>query len=204
MRSTAFAGLCVAAGLSAACAKPIRIPQSVVPSERRVNVCPVFFMVQFGPRYLSVGEAIDADDVQAVLGFRGVERPAGRSDASIAYRAAGFDKTRTLAAMLDAGVDPDTRLFGEETLLHRAALSGARGAADLLLDRGADINARDDGGFTPLACAAIRSDERMFKLLLSRGADIRVPDIQGCAIAGNPYLSAEQQDKVGKWIAEGQ
>lgn len=202
MRAGVAAGLIIATGLAAACARPVRISQSVVPADRSVMVTPILFTLQFGPEYSSADEAIAADDAKAVLGFRGVAPPVGRGDAGIAERAASFDKTKSLAAMLDAGVDPDTRDERDNTLLHRAVESGAVESTVLLLDRGADIDARNKSGWTPLNLATFRSDEKIFKLLLARGADITVPDQEGFAVLDHPCLAAEKRALALQWIAE--
>ena len=59
--------------------------------------------------------------------------------------------------------------FGRN-LLHRAALLGQKGIADLALSRGADVNARDERNQTPLDLARISGREEMGEYLISRGA----------------------------------
>ena len=54
-----------------------------------------------------------------------------------------------VAALLEAGADPDARTEGGLTPLHHAARSGHVAAVAALLEAGADPDARTEGGSTP-------------------------------------------------------
>jgi ankyrin repeat protein len=64
-------------------------------------------------------------------------------------------RSDVVAALLDAGVDPDTRGWSNFTPLDQAAMHGRTDVVELLLERGADVDDRafDADGPTPLDCA---------------------------------------------------
>jgi ankyrin repeat protein len=68
-------------------------------------------------------------------------------------------------ALLDAGLDVNTRFEDGTTLLH---LAERQSVARLLLDGGADVHARTKEGLSPVDCTWDRSIAR---LLIDRGAD---------------------------------
>lgn len=81
---------------------------------------------------------------------------------------------QTIAALVQAGADPDTPRIGEcpETPLHWAASSGDIDALDALLDAGADINVPGAviAGGTPLADATAFGEWAAARRLVERGA----------------------------------
>lgn len=81
-----------------------------------------------------------------------------------------------LAALLDAGVDPDTAVRGETPSLVAAAADGATANVGLLVDRGARLEARDPVGATALVAALTASHLDAVELLVARGADVRTAD----------------------------
>ena len=77
-------------------------------------------------------------------------------------------------ALLDAGVEVNTRNFNGDTPLLLAAGRGRVEAARLLLARGADPALAERDGWTALALAELKGHEELVELLKSggrRGAD---------------------------------
>jgi ankyrin repeat protein len=66
-----------------------------------------------------------------------------------------LDRTEVVRALLDAGMDVDTRGWSNFTPLDQAAMHGRTETVRLLIERGADLNDRafDADGPTPLDCA---------------------------------------------------
>ena len=64
-------------------------------------------------------------------------------------------RTDVVAALLEAGMDVDTRGWSNFTPLDQAAMHGRTEVVRLLIERGADLDDRafDDDGPTPLDCA---------------------------------------------------
>lgn len=106
-------------------------------------------------------------------------------------RAAARGKIHSIAALLDAGADPEAVVFhsfdrprmsgfkyalgAEHTPLHWAVASGQRGAVRQLLQAGARVT--DAAG---LACAAAESpDPVVWSLLLAAGLDVDARDFRG-------------------------
>jgi ankyrin repeat protein len=113
--------------------------------------------------------------------------------------AALYGDVKLLAAMLDAGGDPNLRNDRAASALMWAVDDLAK--VKLLLDRGADPNAASDFGATPLSLAAgSRKSTPLVKLLLERGAQATQPALNAAA-RGNPetltLLLARIPDKGG-------
>ena len=78
-----------------------------------------------------------------------------------------------VAALLDAGANPNAWNEGGSTPLHLAAHQPLAVIA-ALLDAGADLQARDEGGMTPLHMAALLSESpAVIAALLDAGADLQ-------------------------------
>lgn len=91
------------------------------------------------------------------------------------------DDTRTLAALLNAGMPVDLAAADGMTLLGNAVLANRLNAAQLLISRGADVNHVDQYGLTPLQIAASIDfgDARMIELLKKAGAQSDKRDRNG-------------------------
>jgi ankyrin repeat protein len=82
-----------------------------------------------------------------------------------AAAAAGGADVGLVAALLDAGADPNARQRGGFRPLHSAAANGDAALVQLLLARGADRSAATDDGRTPLQVARERGHARVEALL---------------------------------------
>ena len=100
---------------------------------------------------------------------------------------AGLGRTDVVAALLDAGMDVDTRGWSNFTPLDQAAMNGRTSTVRLLVERGADLHDRafDDEGPTPLDCALWgftnnRAEDGDYagtvRVLVAAGAPTREPD----------------------------
>ena len=90
------------------------------------------------------------------------------------HAAAGRGEVLTVCALLDAGVDIETRAHDGATALHYADTEPE--VTRLLLARGADPNAADDDGATPILLAESLD---VVSALLEAGADPSRPDDLG-------------------------
>ncbi|HLX94467.1 MAG TPA: ankyrin repeat domain-containing protein [Verrucomicrobiae bacterium] len=79
-----------------------------------------------------------------------------------------------VAALLEAGADPNRPDGKQKPPLYRAASAGHTRVVEKLLQGGADPNAKDDVGYTAIIDAANWDDVEMLKLLLDAGADPKV------------------------------
>ncbi len=90
---------------------------------------------------------------------------------------ARYPSSTNLAALLDAGADPNAPDWLGKTALHFAAEKGDLEAVQLLIERGADINAVEaEYRATPLAEAAGGGRLDIARLLLENGADPHIPN----------------------------
>jgi ankyrin repeat protein len=97
-----------------------------------------------------------------------VARPAARTAAL--HSAAATGNVPMLRRLMDAGVDPDSRMKTGPTPLMRAAALGQLEAVRLLLERGADVHVRDQDGRTALAFAGAARHRKVVALLRKAGA----------------------------------
>jgi ankyrin repeat protein len=81
--------------------------------------------------------------------------PSGDDYGWILGQFALLGRTEVVKALLDAGMQVDTRGWSNFTPLDQAAMHGRNEVVQLLIERGADLNDRafDDDGPTPLDCA---------------------------------------------------
>lgn len=102
------------------------------------------------------------------------------------HYAAFFGGPAAVAALLDAGADPDAETDNPAHLrpLHSAAAARDAEAIRLLLEAGADPNATQAGGFTALHAAAHHDDEESAALLLRHGADPALRNDEGADAVG--------------------
>lgn len=90
------------------------------------------------------------------------------------------DKDIWLKALLDGGLDPNSRDKLLNVPLIFSALSAKNTATlELLIERGADINARDSLGETPLVDAFFRTDFDKVYFMLEHGANPNPVNKQG-------------------------
>jgi N-acyl-D-amino-acid deacylase len=82
-----------------------------------------------------------------------------------------FGSTAELKALLDGGLDPNSRSDDGTTLLMMAAQDSSK--VRLLTERGADVNARSKTGFTALMVAAnYKGAAESVRQLLNKGAEL--------------------------------
>lgn len=121
-------------------------------------------------------EEKDAEQVKTLLA-KGANANGRAGKQSFLMRAVIGGKVEIVAALLEAGADPD---FGDgESIapLFTAALVNELEILDLLLEKGADPNAQlPDNGFTPLHGAAINGNAEAIEKLLEKGADANIKD----------------------------
>ena len=99
--------------------------------------------------------------------------PAAATDTRLVDAAAQQD-TRSVRALLRAGVDVDARQPDGATALQWAAHWNNLQLADLLLEAGADVDAANSLGVTPLALACENASRALVERLLRAGAN---PDL---------------------------
>ncbi|KAI0468422.1 hypothetical protein F4859DRAFT_524356 [Xylaria cf. heliscus] len=75
-------------------------------------------------------------------------------------------------ALVEGGVDVNSRDYGARTPLHRAVIQRNSQLVEFLLGKEAEVNAKDARGDTPWVLAASTRDEKMSKLLIRHGADV--------------------------------
>ena len=105
-----------------------------------------------------------------------------QESASLIVMVASFDATAAgVAALLDAGADPNARTETGGTALHVAAMvSSTPAVVTALLNAGADPNARNELGATPLHFAARSSKTpAVVSALLDAGVDPDARDQYG-------------------------
>jgi len=105
----------------------------------------------------------------------------------------------TLAALLEAGADPNATTERGRTALMHAAAAGSVGRTELLLTAGSPVNAASDDGRTALMFAAESGGPELITLLLDLGADPALRDDAGRTAAD---LAASRSDPPGLEVAQ--
>ncbi len=105
---------------------------------------------------------------------------------------------KIVIALLDFGLDLESKKSSLNSLLHLAAKKGQLEIVRLLLEKGADIHARNKRGHSPLYFACRRGNDEMIKLLVSDGANFTIDEITVCrnmAFIENIVASFDQAQK---------
>ena len=108
-----------------------------------------------------------------------------------------------VAALLNAGADPNTRGYYGPTLLHDAVERGTSEVVAALLNAGVDPNTRGDFGQTLLHDAVERGSSEVVGALLNAGADPDAPNADGltpreqAAAHDDPALAAAFEKPAG-------
>jgi len=103
------------------------------------------------------------------------------------HTAADAGSTKTVQALLDASVHPDSRtryrtpFHARQTALHLAATKGHSAIVQALIDAGADPNLIDAHNQSPLHTAALAGAASTMELLLQAEAITRLKDANGRA-----------------------
>lgn len=131
-------------------------------------------------------------------------RPAGQTVDGLPWvRTALFGTPLQLAALLDAGLDPNSRTPNGTTLLMMAAPEAEK--VRLLLSRGANARARAPSGCDALTiAAAYRNTAASLRLLVEAGAEVQAP--QGIRVTNSPLLFASMtgdRENVDLLLAHG-
>lgn len=98
---------------------------------------------------------------------------------------ARLGETSRLAAMLEAGLNPNLRNAKGHSLLMLAAYHGHVSTTAMLLEHGAEVDARNDRGQTPLGGAAFKGHDEVVRTLLAHGADAKAD--QGFGLTAAAY-----------------
>lgn len=95
--------------------------------------------------------------------------------------------------LLDAGVSPDTMVYGSPAI-QWAIWDEKYYVVKLLLDRGADVNLSREDGYTPLICASAAGNAKVVKLLLDKGADVNAVEKEnGLSALQNACAAADEK-----------
>jgi len=126
-------------------------------------------------------------------------RVVAAGDWSPLHWAIGTQRLEWVAALLDAGVDPNGDDDGVP-VLYVAAGNGTVEIIDLLVKRGAKVDGpAANSGRTPLFAAVLHS-EGMTQALVDRGADLRARDKNGRTPL--EYLKAEARNRSDPVLAK--
>ena len=94
-------------------------------------------------------------------------------------RAALIGHTNAVSAILDRGLDVNSRDSSGHTPLMEAVFGGHIDTVKELLKSGADVNSQDNDGWTALMEAAAKGRADVVRTLLGHGADARVKNKNG-------------------------
>ncbi len=97
------------------------------------------------------------------------------ADPPLVTAAKAGDSAR-VAALLNAGAEPDSHDSARNTALIFAARDGREEIARMLLAAGASVNWQDGELVSPLIIASFKNHPAVVKLLLDAGADVSVRD----------------------------
>jgi hypothetical protein len=111
----------------------------------------------------------------------------GRSPVQPVALAAGWEDSRLLTMLLDAGGSPNSIMHdgvgGNEPAVFSAIHGRQFANMRLLLDRGADLNGVNDLGYTPVLMLATFNQFEQVAYLIERGADFNKPAHSGNTVA---------------------
>jgi ankyrin repeat protein len=114
-----------------------------------------------------------------------IEREHGTEQWMPLHVATEAEQTDVVRALLDAGVQPDSRTRfpssptqARATALHLAAAGGHPEVARVLIEAGASSHVQDARGQAPLHLAAAANDPAMIDRLLEAGAAVDPADLQ--------------------------
>ena len=104
----------------------------------------------------------------------------------IAYilTAAAKGDLSTVKAMLQSGVNANTKDVDDISALMYAARKDRADVVSTLISKGADVNAKDKGGWTALMFAARKNYIKTVTVLLDKGADPKIRDESGWSAFG--------------------
>jgi len=105
----------------------------------------------------------------------GVKKANGATPLFVAAQHCGAgSSTKTIETLLDGGADARAEMKNGFTILHYAAVGGARGAFEYFLSKGdaafKDVDVKTSKGMTPFHVAASRGHLALMKYLLEKGA----------------------------------
>jgi len=111
-----------------------------------------------------------------------------RSIGSVAlFLAVESERFHTVQALLDVGVDVNSRDNVGQTALHRATRRQSGALVNMLLKNGANLECKNDDGFTAWSANAHTLNENLLRILLEAGAD---PNTKGHAGVSELYGAA--------------
>lgn len=93
--------------------------------------------------------------------------------------AANNGEISEVCALLDKGIDVNTKNINGATPLMGASFHGHSGVVRLLLDRGASVNEKAQGGSTALMAACQEGHDEIVDMLLDNGAEVNAKTSDG-------------------------
>jgi ankyrin repeat protein len=127
------------------------------------------------PRYL--GRVLGV----ATFGLLCLGGAALAEDVEALYEAAGAGDSATVAALLQNGVNVNSRTRSGSYALNAAAVENEIEIMKMLIDHEADLNVRNSQGDTPLICATKYAGGKLatVRLLVEAGTDLGIRDNSG-------------------------